>query len=107
MIIGAPWAEGIIDGLMAEHYPGRVQGLVLVSLVTPGQVITPHTDHDKFHCRTRVHVPLTTDDQCFFVSDEERHMALGFAWEIDLSIPHGVVHRGIKDRIHLMFNVGD
>ncbi len=108
MNVGDTWAQDTIDDLMAEHYPGSEQGLVLVNLVTPGQVITEHTDHEKFRCRRRVHVPLTSDPACFFVTGgREHHMAVGSAYEIDLSAPHGVVHRGTRRRIHLMFNVGD
>ena len=28
--------NGLIDSLIAEHYPGKGQGFTLVSLVTPG-----------------------------------------------------------------------
>ena len=107
MIIGATWAQETIDSLIAEHYPGKKQGFTLVSLVTPGQTIPEHTDHRE-NCRTRVHVPLTTDELCVFVSEgREHHMPVGSAYLIDPTISHGVIHRGTKDRIHLMFNVGD
>ena len=107
MIIGAGWAQKTIAALIAEHYPGKRQGFTLVSLVTPGQIIPEHVD-GRENCRTRVHVPLATDEACvFFTGGREHHMPLGSAYEIDPTIPHGVIHRGTKDRIHLMFNVGD
>ena len=107
MIIGAAWAQQTIDSLIAEHYPGKRQGFTLVSLVTPGQTIPEHTDHRE-NCRTRVHVPLMTDPACFFCTGgREYHMPVGAAYVIDPTIPHGVIHRGSKRRIHLMFNVGD
>ena len=105
MIIGASWAQETIDELIAEHFPGKRQGFTLVSLVTPGQTITEHTDHRE-NCRTRVHVPLTTDPACvFFTEGQEYHLPVGGAYLIDPTIPHGVIHRGTKRRIHLMFNV--
>ncbi len=107
MIIGAAWAREAIDNLIGEHYPGKSQGFTLVSLVTPGQTIPEHTDHRE-DCRTRVHVPLVTDVACvFFTEGREHHMPVGWAYVVDPTIPHGVIHRGTERRIHLMFNVGD
>ncbi len=107
MIKGAPWAQQTIDDLIAEHFPGGRQGFTLVSLVVPGQVIPEHTDHNG-NCHNRIHVPLTTDERCVFVTEgAEHHMVCGFAYLIDPTLPHGVIHRGVQDRIHLMFNVGD
>jgi len=105
MIIGASWAQDTIDGLIAEHYPGKSQGFTLVSLVTPGQEIPEHVD-GRENCKTRVHVPLVTDPECvFFTEGQEHHMPVGGVYVVDPTIPHGVIHRGTKRRIHLMFNV--
>ncbi len=107
MIIGAEWAQETIDGLITKYYSGKRQGFTLVSLVTPGQTIPEHVD-GRENCRTRVHVPLTTDKECvFFTKGCEHHMPVGSAYVIDPTIPHGVIHRGTENRIHLMFNVGD
>ncbi len=105
MIRGAPWAQQTIDEVIAEHFPGGRQSWTLVSKVVPGQTIPTHTDHQDGNCRNRIHVPLITDERCVFVTEgAEHHMACGFAYVIDPTTPHGVIHRGTQDRVHLMFN---
>ena len=105
MLIGAPWAQEFIDEFMAARFPGRKLGRVLVSLVVPGQTIPEHVDV-KEGCTERVHVPIETDPLCVFVQEgREHYLSPGHAWLIDPTAPHAVVHRGARDRVHLMFNV--
>lgn len=106
MIIGAPWADAFMAEITERHFPGARRGFTLVSLVVPGQTIPEHVDDHDGGCRVRLHVPLTTDAECRFLSDGiATHLAQGFVWRIDPGTPHGVEHRGTRDRIHLMWNV--
>jgi hypothetical protein len=108
MIRGAPWAQSFIDELIATCFPGQRCGLVFVSLLAPGQVIPEHTDRKDGDCRNRIHVPISTNPQCYFRQlDKNHHIPVGSAWSVDPTLPHGVENRGLTDRIHLMFNVID
>ncbi len=105
-MIGAPAGfplAGILDqALKADERPG----MTLLSRVVPGQAIPMHTDGHDNHCRRRIHVPLLTNQHCwFFTGDERTHMRVGCVYEIDPTRPHGVANLGDSDRIHLIFNV--
>lgn len=89
-----------------EQYPGRRRGMTCFSKLTPGQFIEPHFDRHDNHCQTRVHVPITTNPSCVFVEGKLAfHMAAGWAWEIDPTIPHCTGNAGETDRVHLFMNV--
>jgi hypothetical protein len=72
-----------------------------------GGTIALHEDGGEFLERVhRLHIPIKTNDKCFYLVDEERvQMATGTLYEIDNQRRHGVVNEGAEDRIHLIVNV--
>lgn len=79
----------------------------LVMLKSHSSIAT-HTDAGDFLASTRrVHLPLTTNDDCFFiVGTEQQHLRCGELWEINnTGKPHSVHNHGGIDRIHLIVDV--
>lgn len=53
----------------------------------------------------RLHIPITTDEQVdFIVGGEKLDMQVGTCWYANFNLPHSVVHRGSKPRIHLIID---
>ena len=76
----------------------------MLSVVMPGHQIDAHRDAQPW--RARVHVPLTTNPGALVVVDgQRRHMAVGYAYEVDVTVLHAVENYGPTPRIHLMFDV--
>lgn len=87
-------------------YPKRTVGKVMLSKLVPGQFIEPHLDAHDSRCEFRVHIPITTNDQCLFcVEDEVFHMKRDNAYEINPTKRHFTFNYGNTDRVHLIFNM--
>ncbi|MFN0202687.1 MAG: aspartyl/asparaginyl beta-hydroxylase domain-containing protein [Bacteroidia bacterium] len=53
----------------------------------------------------RLHIPITTDEKVDFVIDGERlEMQVATCWYGNFNLPHSVLHRGEKPRIHLIID---
>lgn len=95
-----------IFGAVAEYYPGRRRGLTCFAKLIPGQFIERHCDRHDGRCRVRVHVPITTNQSCVFLDEKHAyHFGIGWAWEIDPTLPHCVGNAGDTERVHLFFNM--
>jgi hypothetical protein len=72
-------------------------------------IIAPHTDGDeKGSIPHKIHIPLVTNDRCYFFIEEKRHfLEQGVAYEVNNSKKHGVANGGNSDRIHLIFEYLD
>jgi quercetin dioxygenase-like cupin family protein len=73
----------------------------------PGAVINTHTDHKSGYedGMFRIHVPILTNDQVYFMLEEERlHMKAGEVWYANVNLPHSVQNRGTTDRVHLVID---
>lgn len=81
----------------------------MLARLAAGQVIDLHRDGAGSNLLThKIHVPLITNPQAFFVSEQRRfHLATGHAYEVDNIKPHGGINRGADDRIHFIFEVYD
>lgn len=83
---------------------GYLQSAILINLPA-GKVVARHIDKGegfkKYH---RVHIPIWTNENCFFEVDQEViQMQAGEIWEINNSEKaHSVQNNGITDRIHLL-----
>lgn len=102
--------DGFLASLYVERllpfYVGRSVGVLMVSKLMPGQLITPHQDEHDSRCRFRIHIPIVANPQCIFVvNDEAFVMVPGNAYEIDPMETHMTVNLGTTERIHLIFNM--
>jgi hypothetical protein len=69
----------------------------------PNTKIDLHTDTDNF---VKVHIPIITNDQSYFVfEDENFNLEVGHAYLINTSIPHGTNNLGNTDRVHFIFKI--
>ena len=97
------------DGLLCEclkQFPGCVGLDRMLSAVMPGHDIPPHTDNQNERWVCRVHVPLLTNPQAFFVvEDKPYHLEVGKAYLVDTRRMHAVINGGTTPRIHFMFDV--
>jgi len=67
--------------------------------MSPKTCYTYHRDYTK-----RIHIPLITNDDCFFVIDDEilRIPANGNHYLIDTTRKHTFVNASLENRIHLI-----
>ena len=85
---------------------GYIQSAILINLPA-GASIPTHVDSALFFKRFhRLHIPLVTNERCFFtVGNETRHLQQGEIWEIDNDNQfHSVENGGSTDRIHLLID---
>jgi hypothetical protein len=78
----------------------------MLSVIMPGQYITPHQDEQDHRWRCRIHVPLITNPNAFLVMDRPFNLAVGCAYKINTEATHFIVNMGETPRVHLMFDVG-
>lgn len=87
-------------------YPNRERGMTLLSMLVPGQLIPSHRDAHDNGCPTRIHIPLTTNEDAHFKSEDHiHHMRVNLAYEINPTLPHSAWNYGTTNRIHLIFNL--
>lgn len=79
----------------------------MLSVVMPYQWITPHADGAPYpDWITRIHVPLTSNDKAWVISDRQvRRLLPGSAYKFDMTVEHAVTNGGDTPRIHFMFDV--
>jgi hypothetical protein len=100
-----PEVQEFLD-TVESYFPKAYFGFLALSKVIPGQVIKLHTDQHDGRCKTRIHIPLKTNEHSYFYTSKSfHHMQAGFAYVIDPTEEHGVVNLGHDDRIHLIFNM--
>lgn len=68
-----------------------------------------HQDGSAKFYQVRLHIPLITNDGCFFETPEDRyHMAAdGSFYFVHINRPHRVVNSGDQDRYHFVCHVWD
>ena len=85
---------------------GTIETAILINL-PKYQKITPHHDEgDYFSKRNRIHIPIITNEHCFFkIEGEMKTMKVGEVWEINNNEKyHSVENNGNEDRIHLLID---
>lgn len=76
----------------------------MLSVIMPGHVIPAHRDVQD-HV-TRVHVPITTNEQAkVHFGNESFHMQVGTAYLFNTEELHTIRNDGETPRIHLMFDI--
>ena len=79
----------------------------MLARLKAGHVIDPHFDGAGSNVRVhKIHVPLVTNvDAKFLVRDEQFHLEVGRAYEVNNIASHGASNLGDEDRIHFIFEV--
>lgn len=83
---------------------GYITRAILVKL-PQGDIVPTHIDAgESLHVGHRVHIPIITNDNCFFTVDNECiNMQAGEMWEINnTNKTHSVKNVGDCDRVHLI-----
>ncbi len=112
MVNDLSWESfGVVTGELVRHAsPASLVGLRernrMISVVMPGAMIDPHTDVLADGWVTRIHIPLLTNPDAMFISEDMVHrLAVGFAYEINTRERHAVWNAGLIPRVHLMFDL--
>ena len=68
-----------------------------------------HQDGSKIFYQCRLHIPLVTNEECFFETEDGRyHMrADGSIYFVHINRVHRVVNFGDKDRLHFLAHIWD
>lgn len=73
------------------------------SLIQPGTYIHPHIDLDD---DVRIHICIVEDYECkLYFDDTSYALRNGEVLAFDGSYRHSLIHNGIHDRIHLLFDL--
>lgn len=81
-----------------------------LSLLKSNGASSLHQDAPSNVYSVRLHIPIITNEQCFFISGDEReHLPADgeTAYFIFVNRPHQVINQGISDRVHLIMDVTD
>ena len=96
-------SQPLVQDVM-RHITG-IPVLRMLSVVMPGHSIEPHKDLQDPNWLTRVHIPLTTNDQSiFYIEGQPNHFEVGMAYLVDTRIEHAIENKGATPRIHLMID---
>jgi hypothetical protein len=84
---------------------GRVFRAMVAKLTAEGK-IDPHVDQgESFATSHRIHVPLQTNPNVQFkINGRTFHLDEGIAYEVSNLDPHAVTNRGLRDRLHFIFD---
>jgi hypothetical protein len=97
--------DRVVEVLM-QLFPACHAGEHQLTILNPGDYVPYHTDQCLADWITRVHVPIVTNPDCWFLTDGlAHHMEVGMAYEVNPSRPHAVANFGSAVRAHLMFDV--
>ncbi len=88
-----------------KNGPGYFIRIVLTRLAA-NSAITPHVDDgDSLKRCHRIHVPIVSNDRCFFLVGESKiQMQSGEMWEINNRLTHAVENGGNQSRVHLIMD---
>jgi len=69
----------------------------------PGTKIRTHIDSDTW---LKIHIPLITNDQSYFIFKEEKFvMSSGKVYLVNTTVPHSTSNEGNTNRTHLFFKI--
>lgn len=96
-----PYFKKVLEAFLCEKEAVRLMSL------PPGAVMNTHTDHECGYEDGifRVHVPIITNDEVYFILNDERVvMQAGEAWYTNVNLPHSVANKGETHRVHLVID---
>ncbi len=104
-----PAIEKIVSWVYSEVGGFHMGRAMIVKLAPYGQVGV-HIDRGAyFRFHKRFHVPLVTNREVFFHTDDllnsSFHMATGSIYQLHNDRPHGVTSGSDRDRIHLVLDI--
>lgn len=106
-----PWVEEYTRSVLKQFNTKVIRARY--SIAYPGWHLKPHIDypHPKYN-GFRVHIPVFTEENVntfFLIDDEwcEMYMEPGFAWFMNVSVPHKINHNGKHNRIYLTLDLWD
>jgi hypothetical protein len=85
---------------------GIIETAILINLPKYQKIDLHYDNGDYFYKRNRIHIPIVTNQYCFFEIDGEiKTMKEGEMWEINNNEKyHSVENNGNEDRIHLLID---
>ena len=96
--------EPLVQSVM-QHIIG-IPALRMLSVIMPGNSIEAHSDPQEPDWLTRLHIPLTTNDQSiFYIAGQPNHFEVGKAYHVDTRVEHAIENYGSTPRIHFMLDV--
>lgn len=95
-------ATKLMYGYLNVDYPR-----IMLAKLPAGEFIKPHIDRSPAaQFPHKVHVPLLTNDETFFILNEDDiKMEVGTMYEVNNRILHSVTNNGKTDRVHLIFEI--
>lgn len=91
-----------------ESFYNKKAGAVIFVRLKPYTDIIPHVDSGWFLKTHRVHIPIVTDPNVFFIFPDKRlkyHLARGEIYEFNNIAKHGVRNKTPIGRVHLMVDM--
>jgi|APGre2960657468_1045069.scaffolds.fasta_scaffold147087_1 hypothetical protein len=95
----------ILSNIFKEKIgPGMICNAILVKMENNTSIDRHKDDYIFFKQNNRMHIPITTNNNCIFEVDGEKlNMKVGEIWEINnYEKEHSVVNEGNTNRIHLI-----
>jgi hypothetical protein len=100
-----------LDRVLARIAPALRRGKTTLSCLMPGcrtrglHIDTGQAAYDDGACSFRYHLPLLSNDGAVFnIDGTEYRMPVGWIYLVNPLIPHAVINRGDRPRVHLFFN---
>jgi len=97
----------VMHGIIGQFYPagGTIIRAMAAKLLAGGKIASHRDAHPSFHMGHRIHVPITTNPRVRFMIDGRPYrFQVGHAYEINNQKTHGVMNKGIEDRITFIFD---
>ncbi len=72
-----------------------------------GAIIKEHKDAELCFEKgeVRIHIPVVTNDKVEFYLDKERiYLQEGECWYMNFNLPHSIINKGDRDRVHLVID---
>ncbi|QHI36273.1 L-proline cis-4-hydroxylase [Kordia antarctica] len=96
-----PYFDEVINSFLCDKEAVRLMNL------PAGKIVNTHIDYNGGYEDGifRVHIPVITNDEVFFILNDERlQMRSGEAWYTNINLPHGVENNGTTHRVHLVID---
>jgi Aspartyl/Asparaginyl beta-hydroxylase len=91
---------------VAAQFHCTLKSVRLLNLAM-GSFVREHTDPDLGYedGEVRIHVPIVTDASVeFFLNGERLALDEGGCYYVNVSLPHRISNRGVRDRVHLVID---
>jgi hypothetical protein len=98
--------DTLVHRLLYDHFNGCRDTYRCITTIHPDDYVPPHTDTKPDGWISRIHCPLITNPEAWFIiGGREHHLDVGMSYQVNPGIPHAVRNMGDCSRVHLMFDV--